>query len=204
MRSRRASNGVARPLNCGVMRHRTLTAGVRAVGLISLLLTLPIESAFSQEQRSYEYFGVVLEVPEGYVGPVTMGSGIAFTIPGIVGVPTQTLGVQRFDTGRDIPDGTEDEEYAFLVGQVDRMLDSVRRTTANYNASLPERISIGGVRAARASWTGDRQGQPMNGVIYSFLSGTAIVFALVQGPGHTFDEKLERAAAAVEGAQVTR
>jgi hypothetical protein len=204
MRLLRAGHAVARRLNCGVMRHRTLTAIVLAMGLAFLPSMLPIESAFSQEQRTYEYFGVVLEVPEGYVGPVTMDSGIAFTIPGTVGVPAPTFSIQRFDTGRDIPEGTDDEEYPFLIGQVNRMLDSVRRTRANYNASSPERIRIGGVRVARASWTGDAQGQPMNGLVYSFFSGTAIVFALIQGPGHTLDEKLERAVAAIEGAQVTR
>jgi hypothetical protein len=62
------------------MRHRTLTAVVLArtiaVALLLALSTAPFGGAFPEVRQTVEYFGVVLEIPEGYVGPVTTVNGI--------------------------------------------------------------------------------------------------------------------------------
>ena len=142
------------------------------------LLVLLIASAVSAEQ--YRDGVVVLEVPEGFEGPVEgspdpQAKVVAYTKPYTAANGGTLFQISEYDMGdalRGMPENERGEAAAYYLAQ---FLGGVERRRTNFSATAPQRIELGGLPGARVTWTGEAAGQRASGVMYCVVIGTVVV-----------------------------
>jgi hypothetical protein len=154
------------------------TLATMNTGLTVALLVLVTASGASAQQYRDEL--LVLEVPEGFEGPVEESPGpqaktVAYTKPYARADGGTLFQITEFDMGealRGMPEGERGATADFYLAQ---LLGGVERRRTNFTATAPQRLELGGLPAARATWTGVAAGQRASGVMYCVVVGTVVV-----------------------------
>ena len=146
--------------------------------LAVVLLVLLTASGVSAQQYRDEL--LVLEVPEGFEGPVEESPDPQAKTVGYIKPYARADGgtlfqITEYDMGdalRGMPEGERGATADFYLAQ---FLGGVERRRTNFTATAPQRIELGGLPAARATWTGAAAGQRASGVMYCVVVGTVVV-----------------------------
>lgn len=173
------------------------TANFLFVTVFGLLYSLASAGTFSNEL-------LTLSVPDGFEGPTTGTPGpgakvTAYTKPYSGTSGGTLLQISTYDF-RSALEGMPEEERGnasdYYVGQ---FLGGVERKRTSFSATRPERISLGGLPASRATWTGRFNGMATSGVMYCLIVGTTVVSLHTQDIDGAPPSNRSAAIAAIEG-----
>lgn len=158
----------------------------------SLVLTL-ICLAGAARAELYYFQGITIDVPKGFDGPIeskpnALSEAVGFTVPGIVGSPPNTLQMVRMQLPAMLPPMNDDERFQVLTMHLTKMLKALEARRTSYSQTAIERVRLGGLLAARATWSGNAQAFPMSGVFYCVLIDTGVFFLQASGPGEKPDQ----------------
>lgn len=137
-----------------------------------------------------------LEVPTGFNGPIygrmdERATAVAFSKPH-ADAPTSTLlQVTIFNTGA-IEAAPKEQLGSLADKYLPQFLGGIERRRTNYSATGPSRVTLGGIPASRARWSGSAEGRQLHGVMYCVIVGTKVLSLHVQdvdtAPASNFKE----------------
>jgi hypothetical protein len=137
-----------------------------------------------------------LEVPKGFGGPIAgkmddQATVVAFTKPHSGASTSTLLQVTTYNPGASAP--PPKEQLGVLADKyLPQFLAGIERRRTSYTATAPRRVTLGGIPASMASWSGMVEGLPAHGTMYCAIVGTKIVSLhvqdLVSAPSSNFQE----------------
>ena len=123
---------------------------------------------------------------------------VAYSSGGRPGHPPTIIQFTRHTVGA-APPNADDALYAqWANSYLQQMLNEIERRSTGYVQSPATQIRLVGHVGARATWVGDLQGVPTNGVMYCVIIGTNVWFIHVFGYGEQPERALQSVIAAVE------
>jgi len=152
---------------------------------------------------------VVLDIPQGFEGPIEQSAGpqakvVGYTRP----YPNRDGGtlfqITEFQMGEALRAMPEDQRGATAEYYLGQFLGGVERRRTNFAAAKAEKIMLGGIPGARVTWTGDVDGQRTSGVMYCVVIGTVVVSLHTQDVDGAPPENRAAATKAFEGVAVSR
>jgi len=171
------------------------------------LLTVALLTAASAiRATTFETEILRIDVPNGFQDPVServgeLATAIAFTKPHPDG-PTRTLlQITVYDPGPNVPPPPKDQLGQLASRYLSQFLGGIERRRTNYSATPPTRITLGGLPAARATWSGSAEGKQLHGAMFSVIVGTKILSLHVQDLDTAPPANMQEAEAAVRRIQ---
>ena len=145
--------------------------------LVSLAVLLTASSASADQ---YQDELLVLEVPAGFEGPVEgspdpQAKTVAYSKPYATVDGGTLFQITEYDLGDALRGMPDDQRGATADYYLAQFLGGVERRRTNFVATAPQRIELGGLPAARVTWTGEAAGQRASGVMYCVVIGTVVV-----------------------------
>jgi len=173
--------------------------------LTALLLMFFAASAMA---ASYQGQGIRMAIPAGYEGPIAMsstpgGESAAFTKKYPDNVHSSLLQISSLIDSRlsAIPGNmlqTADDTY------LKQFLDGIGRRRTQFVIVGQKPVMLAGIKASRAEWTGQAQGQSMSGVMYCVIIGTRILIFHTQDFNDAPPSTRAAAIGAIESVQPDR
>ena len=165
------------------MRRMTggcLCGQVRSMNTRLAVVLLVLLTAGGASADQYRDELLVLEVPEGFEGPVEgspdpQAKTVAYSKPYATAGGGTLLQITEYDMGDALRGMPEEGRGATADYYLAQFLGGVERRRTNFAATAPQRIELGGLPAARVTWTGEAGGQRASGVMYCVVIGTVVV-----------------------------
>lgn len=172
----------------------------------TLLFAFALSSAHPAAATDFQFYGVRIAIPEEFTGPVraspsSRAETVAFSSLHGSGAANNVVQLTRYDLGQPIRLTTTDESFEAASKYLLEMLRGIERRRTSYTQTSPEMVRLGGNVGARAAWKGQLNGAAVNGVMYSFMTGSQAIFLHAFGPGDAPDSQLLRAIRAIEALQ---
>ena len=129
---------------------------------------------------SYEDDVVRMSVPAQFEGPTTAEPGHGAKVVAFVAKhPAESRGtllqVSTYDFGAALAGMPEDMRQEGTDGYLKQFLGGIERRRQHFSIVKQEPVVLSGIKASRAEWTGQVEGQPMSGVMYCVIVGTRVV-----------------------------
>lgn len=142
-----------------------------------------------------------LDVPKGFGGPIVgkmddQAIVVAFTKPHSGASTSTLLQVTTYNPGASAPPPKE-QLGALADKYLPQFLAGIERRRSSYTASSPRRVTLGGIPASMASWSGMVEGAQAHGTMYCVIVGTKIVSLHVQDLVAAPSANYQEAAAAI-------
>lgn len=123
---------------------------------------------------------ILLDVPEGFEGPIQQSPGPQAKVVGYSKpYPNKDGGtlfqITEYEMGEALRGMSEDKRGETADYYLRQFLGGVERRRTNFAAAKAERIVLGGIPGARVKWTGDVGGQRTSGVMYCVVIRTVVV-----------------------------
>ena len=146
---------------------------------MKILLSCIFLFFYSCSVYGYEFqFGSV-EIPEDFEGPHQGDQGesfkvTAFSRPHSDGT-SSVMQISIWDPGQKLPlSNKQDFEQASSYYLLE-FLSGIQRSSANFNHTEIEIISISDMVTAKVKWTGTKFGREMHGTMYCFIHSSKVV-----------------------------
>jgi hypothetical protein len=120
-----------------------------------------------------------LEVPTGFQGPIRASPGAGAVVIVYSKLHTGDRGtllqITTYDFGANWPKLNRAELGAAAEKNLLKFLGGIQRRRTSFEASLPTRVELGGLPAARVTWKGVARGFRMFGTMYCVIVGSRVV-----------------------------
>jgi hypothetical protein len=129
---------------------------------------------------SYEDERLVLDIPEGFQGPLRGAPGpgvlmIGYTKPYPSGLNGTLLQINEIDLKAKARKLTDDKRAEAARKCLADLMQAVKKRRRNFSSSKPEQVTLDGHVAARTEWLGDAEGHAMTGVMYCAVIGGVMI-----------------------------
>lgn len=139
------------------------------VGLVSL----------TASAATYQDNGIRLSIPDGFEGPVSHTEQAAAVVAFVKKYPGDARGtllqVSIYDVGEALAGMPEDARQEATDTYLAQFLSGVEHARQSFRIVNQSHVTLDGIKASRAEWSGDAKGQAMSGVMYCVIVGTRVV-----------------------------
>ncbi len=169
--------------------------------LLTLATTFAMGCAFSAQL--YQTDLLRLEVPAGFEGPAIgdlgpSASSVAFRRNYPTGPAGTLLQVTTYDFHDALAKMPEDQRGQAADIYLGQFMQGIERKRTSFQSTAPSRVMLGGFPAARSTWSGNLEAEPMTGVMYCVVVGTVIVVFHTQDKVAAPPENRDAAIKAIE------
>lgn len=173
---------------------------------IASLLLLAAQVAIA---ATFENDVVSIEVPNGFQGPVSEPSGAEAVVIGFKkshpnGSTNTLLQITVYNFGAHMPAIPKARLGEAADNYLAQFLKGVERRRTSFSATASTRISLGGLPAARVSWSGITEGRAMRGVMYCSIVGSKVISFHTQDFKDAPPANLQQAVTAIESVRFKR
>jgi hypothetical protein len=141
-----------------------------------LLLQLTGSPVFG---ATFAFSGVILDVPEGFEGPIQDERESAKVVAFVKKYPRSREGtllqISIWDFGQALLGMPEEARMEGTQHYLEQFLSGVGRRREEFMVTSRGNSSLSGIPSARAEWTGIAEGRRMSGVMYCVIVGTRVM-----------------------------
>lgn len=174
----------------------------------ALLLIVLLAAFVSAPCRAHDDGLIRLQVPAGFAGPtVEQRDGLhiaAYVRAWSADGRGSLLQVSRWDFGDRVAPPPAARRGEAAEGLALQFLAGIQRRRQDFRTDPPERIRLGGVEAARITWTGKAEGHGMRGAMYALIVGNHGIALHAQDFDDAPPEHHAAARAAIEALSIVR
>ena len=179
-----------------------MLVAIKSVTKIVGVLLIGFATYAAAETYSNSIF--TLDVPDGFEAAAAGSPGPGMQIAAYVkphpGIDGGTLfQITTYEFGPELESMPEEERGNASDYYLNQYLEGVARKRTLFDATPPTRITLGGLPASRAEWTGETFGTPLSGVMYVVVIGTTVVNLHTQDVEGAPPENRKAAMEAFEG-----
>ena len=123
---------------------------------------------------------VTIDIPQDFIGPSSQSPApgtltVAYSKPYDDRDGGTLLQITRADLGDGLLEIPPDKLGDIATVYLSQFLGGVERRRTDFKVSAPETVTLDGLPAARATWSGARDGVETTGVMYCVVVGTVVV-----------------------------
>lgn len=180
--------------------RRRLRTPLAFLGL-SILLSIPGAPAFCADAGP-----LVIAVPQGFDGPIRSDENGGVTIAWVKRRPASdggtTLQVSAIDVGSSLDTIAPSERIQAASHYLMEFLKGLGLRLGHFEFGAFEQVTLAGLPAARARWTGTVAGHATIGLMYCVLVGHSVVSLQTQDIGSGITPEMYSAIGAIEAVRV--
>ena len=149
---------------------------------------------------------LVITVPQGFEGPTRSDANGGVTIAWVKRRPVSDGGtllqVSAIDVGTSLDGITPSQRVEGSAHYLLEFAKGIAQRLGDFELGNIDQVSLAGLPAARARWTGTLGGRASTGVMYCVLVGHSVVSLQTQDVGSEITPAMYSAIGAIEGVRV--